>query len=107
MGRRIGCWAGWILIALAVAALLLDAYETYVSGSFAPLAAGELWYRLDRGSLGLIQAVVQRYIWPWLWDPAIVTLLTWPAFVVLGVPGALLAILCRKRRGSRRPRRLG
>jgi hypothetical protein len=107
MGRRIGRWAGWILIALAVAALLMDAYEAHVSGSFAPMAAGELWYRLHRSSLGLLQAVVQRYISPWLWDPAIVTILTWPAFLVLGVPGVLLAVLCRKRRGSRRLRRLG
>lgn len=40
---------------------------------------------------------MKRYVDPRLWDPVIVTLLLAPAFVVLGLPGLLLAILFRRR----------
>ena len=33
------------------------------------VAAGELWYALDRGSLNFAQAITQRYLHPALWDP--------------------------------------
>ena len=44
-----------------------------------------------------MQAVVQRYLHPWLWDPAFVQLLLWPAWVVPGVLAILLFLLCRRR----------
>ncbi len=59
--------------------------------SFMPL--GRLWYALDPGSLNLTQAVVERYIWPPLWDPVLITVLQWPAAAVLAVPGMGLLVL--------------
>ena len=93
VGRAIG----YLLLLAAVAALAYDVAGWLDAGSFAPQAAGELWFRLHHDSLNLAQAVVQRYVDPRLWDPVIVTLLLAPAFVVLGLPGLLLAILFRRR----------
>ncbi len=59
--------------------------------SFMPL--GRLWYALGPGSLNLTQAVVERYIWPPLWDPVLITVLQWPAAAVLAVPGMGLLVL--------------
>ena len=47
----------------------------------------------SRSSLNLVQAVVQRYISPFLWDPIIVTILLWWAFAVLMVLGLLILAL--------------
>jgi hypothetical protein len=44
-----------------------------------------------------MQAFTQRYVLPALWDPVIVTILLWPATMVLGIPGILLVRLTRKR----------
>ncbi|MEG9860979.1 MAG: hypothetical protein V6Z81_00510 [Parvularculales bacterium] len=47
---------------------------------------GRVWYSLHPDSLNLMQAVVQRYIWPDLWDNGAVWLLQWPLWgVVLGI----------------------
>lgn len=59
---------------------------------------GELWFRLDPGSLNLTQAVVERYIWEPLWDPAIASVLQLPAVPAMAVPAAVLIVLCILRR---------
>ena len=64
---------------------------------WAPIALGQLWYQLDRSSLNLVQAVIQRYIHPFLWDPIIVTILLSWAFAVLMILGVLLLAVFRKR----------
>ena len=60
---------------------------------FLPLALGQAWFNLDPESLNLVQAVVERHIWPPLWDPVIITVLRWPAWAVLGLPALVLLIL--------------
>ena len=56
---------------------------------------------IDIGSLNLSQAVIQRYISPWLWDPAIQTVLTAPAWLVLAIIAVLaLANDALRRRGK-------
>lgn len=94
LGRRVGL----ALIALALAALGYEIWAALQAGAYRTIAAGELWFTLDRGSLNLSQAVIQRYVHPWLWEPAIVTLLQWPAWALLGAPGAVLVLLCSLRR---------
>ena len=102
--RVVGCSLGWLLIlaALAVAGWELLAPNPAVGYDLRP--AGELWYRLAPGSLNLVQAIVERYIWPPLWDPVIVGILQWPAFAVFAVPGVVFAGICGFRRQRRRRR---
>ncbi|MGI9420544.1 MAG: hypothetical protein ACR2RA_22200 [Geminicoccaceae bacterium] len=96
-GRQKSAWRwpfvlGLVLLALALLALVYEAVMTG-DGDYRVLAAGELWFRLHSYSLNLTQAIVQRYLAPALWDPVIVGLLQWPAWSILGAPGAVLAIL--------------
>lgn len=93
--RRAWHWPfvlGLVFLALALLALL---YEVTVAGDagYRAIAAGELWFRLHSGSLNLSQAIIQRYLTPSLWDPVIIGLLQWPAWSILGAPGAVLAFL--------------
>jgi hypothetical protein len=98
----IGRFLGWVLLAAAFAVLAWELWGAWQTGELTIHAAGKVWYDLDRTSLNGAQAGTQRYLLPALWDPVIVTVLTWPALLVLGVPGALLAFFCRKRGGRRR-----
>ncbi len=91
-------WIGWILIALAIAAAGHEVIASISGGGYRPFAFGELWYIIHRASLNLVQAVVQRYISPWLWDAVIATILLWPAWLVMGVPGLVIAWAARRRR---------
>jgi len=54
---------------------------------------GEFWYTFSPGSLNLAQAVVQRHLSPWLWDPVILTVLLWPAALFFGLTGLVLLLL--------------
>ena len=105
IGRRIGLTLGWLLIALALAAFAYEALLALQAGAYRMLAAGELWFRIDVSSLNLVQAVTQRYLHPALWDPALQTVLMWPAWALLGIPGALLVLAFWPRRpsGTHRP----
>ncbi|MBO22908.1 MAG: hypothetical protein CMM26_11150 [Rhodospirillaceae bacterium] len=81
--------------------LASDVLTSIDAGAFALIAAGELWFQLHQTSLQVAEPAIARHvpvIGPWLWHPAISTLLTWPALLVLGVPGLLLAWLFRARR---------
>ena len=101
--RIVGQVLGWVLILAAVAVIGADVQAALDSGQFMPRPAGQLWFQLDVGSLNLLQALVQRYLHPSIWDPGIVSVLLLPAFVVLAVPGVLLALLCRPGPERRKP----
>jgi len=94
---------GWLLMAAAIVALGGDVLASLAAGSLDTLSLGALWFKLDPASLNLSQAVIQRYVSAWLWDPAIQWLLQQPAAINAAVPGLLLLFFCRDR--SRRPRR--
>jgi hypothetical protein len=92
---------GGILVLAGIAALGFDLWQYAQVGQgqgFHLAAAGELWYRLSPGTLNLTQAVTQRYVLPELWDPVLLTILLWPAALVLGVPGLVLLALGSFRR---------
>ena len=82
---------------VALAALGYEFLVAAQGGAWRMIATGELWYALDVGSLNLVQAVVQRYVHPWLWDPVIQTALTWPAWSLFGAPGIALLVAFSKK----------
>jgi len=90
---------GWILMGAALATLALDAWA-WLGGARKLTAADALWRRLDSHldshSLSVTQDVIQRYLFPWLWDPLMTWVLLQPAAAVLGVLGFLLAWLARR-----------
>jgi hypothetical protein len=93
----VGRVIGWIAFLSGAAVLVRDLLVWIDTKRWAPIALGQLWYDLSRSSLNLVQAVTQRYIHPFLWDPIIVNILLSWAFLVLMVLGALLLVVFRRR----------
>ena len=99
----LGRLLGWLIVLAGLAVLARDMMVGVSTGQWAPIALGQLWFDIDKSSLNLVQAVVQRYISPVLWDPVIVGLLYCWAFAVLLILGAILISIFR-RRGEPRAR---
>lgn len=92
---------GWLFLFACLAVLVGDGVSALQTGTFRFVAAGELWYRLDAGSLNLLQALIEQYVSTWLWDKVFVPGLLLPAFLLLLVPGVSLSYLARRRRRPR------
>jgi predicted anti-sigma-YlaC factor YlaD len=80
----------------SVVVLVLEIVVWRATGSFGLRPLGQLWYQIDRGSLNLVQAVIERYLWPPLWE-GVVAVLRLPAAPTLLVVGAALFWLTRLR----------
>ncbi|WP_199899284.1 hypothetical protein [Sneathiella glossodoripedis] len=101
----IGRILGWLCLMLGIMLLGNELLASLKAGEWAPQLLGQLWFDLDAKSLNLVQAVVQRYLFAQLWDPIIVELLLWPAWIIFVVPGVLFLILFRDRRNRFAPRK--
>ncbi len=97
---------GIMLLCIAVAAIGWEIYVSLQAASYRLIATGEWWYRLDVASLNMAQAVVQRYVHPFLWEGVIAPVLTWPLWIVTGVPGLLLLAVSRQRPTRAKPVRV-
>lgn len=96
--RRTAAGLGWVFLLIALADLGYELLRVFQTGSYGIVSLGEVWFNLDVASLNLTQAVVQRYVSPVLWDPVLVSVLSWPAWSLFGSPGAALVILFSGRR---------
>jgi|TARA_R110002072_G_scaffold121684_5_gene255852 hypothetical protein len=94
---------GFLFVAAALMVLGLDVWRWLMTKSFAFRPLGQVWFDLSPGSLNLVQAVIERYIWEPLYNPVLLTLLQQKASLVFAVLGLLLLWLG----GWRRLRRLG
>jgi len=94
----IGRAIGWALLVLGLLVLGRDVWVSVQVAGARLIALGELWYVIDRGSLNALQAAIQRYVWPPLWDPGIVSVLRLPAAPALIVLGAVLLLAFRRPR---------
>ncbi len=83
---------GWVLVTLALAAFAYELRASIQAGGSRMIEAGALWFGLDVESLNLAQAIVQRFIHPYLWDPVVAGMLHWPAWSLLGGPGVALVL---------------
>ena len=100
---RVARFFAWLFILLALALAGLEVSEFFRTGSYETRSLGRLWFQLDRASLNLAQAAIQRHVTPSLWDPVLVSVLrspTWAAFAVLGGLGAAILWGTRRRRQS-------
>ena len=84
---------GLLFAAVAVMVAGIELARSIQTGKWVTIPLGKLWYDLSPGSLNLTQAIIQRYLAPQIWEPGIVTVLTWPAWAVFGGLGAVLLIL--------------
>lgn len=92
-------YTGWLLLALAFAAAAAEVVPRALPGGDHGfwVSAHDLWYAAWPGSLVTTQIRIERAL-PWVWDPLLTTLLTLPAWALIGVPGALLTWFSRPRK---------
>jgi hypothetical protein len=88
---------GLILLAGAFAACVIDGARSIAIDqlSFTPMGAAAYWAFPNK--FPLIQAFVQQRIHPLLWDPILLHVLMLPTWIVLGIFGAALLYLMRRR----------
>ncbi len=103
--RKVGCFFGWLFVLATVAVAAWEFFARDPEKGFQLRPAGQMWFLIDRDSLGLAQVVVERYIWPPLWDPVLFSLLQLPSIVIPLVPALVLLTLCYLRVRRRRKRR--
>lgn len=91
---------GYLVLAVAFIAAVVDASKTVAAGKLVLTPLGQAWFDLHSASLNLMQAVIQRYVAPVIWDPVVVSVLLLPSWAVFGVIALLLLLAGRRRRGS-------
>ena len=95
---------GWLLIAAALALLAREAYLWLATGQWSIVSADQLWFDLHQNSLLSFQATIERNLSVGFWN-FIKMVLSGPAWLVLGIPGLLLALVRRRRRRADSKRR--
>ncbi|MEM6384259.1 MAG: hypothetical protein AAF739_16420 [Pseudomonadota bacterium] len=96
---------GLVLIAVALVLLADDVAQMNwpeLSG-FTPDPLGELLYNIIPQGLNLAQAIIQRFVSPFLWDPVIQSILRLWDWGVFGGLGLVLATLARRPREKQDP----
>ena len=82
---------GWFSIAWAVAVAIIEGYGWYDKGDWLIVPAKQLWYQIDRSSLNGLEFFLESYF-----STAIAIaadwLLSWPAWLVLGIIGVFFLI---------------
>lgn len=89
---------GWALMLAAFASAAAETIARALpDGGGWVLSTSELWQALWPGSYILAEARLSA-VNGWLWDPAFVIALSPPAWLLLGLPGVILAWTCRPNR---------
>lgn len=92
--RLLGTW----LVGVALILLVIDGTRSLGANAIVVTSLGDSWTMLHAQSLEQLRAfLATRFFGPML-DIVVTALLTFPAWVVLGVPGLFIAWLGRSRR---------
>jgi hypothetical protein len=89
---------GLLSLAGAFIALVLDGTKSIAGNKIVVTPLGQTWSDLHSTSLQLLEAGVTRRVAEWLWDPVLLSILTSPTWLVLGILGVVLLLLGRKRK---------
>ena len=92
--RSFGVW----FLLLAMVAAVVDATKSLAGGGqLVVTSLAEQWAALSPTSLAAAKAAVETHVGPFLWTPAITTILELPTWLVFGLLGIALYRLGRKR----------
>ncbi len=93
----VGRIVGWFLLAAALLAAGGELVQSLEAGAWRPLGLGAPWFGPDAAGLDAARAALGLYVPEAIAQPVAAALLRWPAWLVLGVAGGLLARLFRSR----------
>jgi hypothetical protein len=92
--RFLGLW----ILAAAFVFVIYDGTRSIAGGMWLTKPFGETWNDIHSDSLLSLQPAIERHVSGWLWDPVMLSILTAPTWLVLGVLGTILVLLGRKKR---------
>ncbi|MFT6656995.1 hypothetical protein [Maritalea sp.] len=103
--RMIARLIGSIFLALMLIIIIMDGAKVLSSNELVFTPLGQIWFQIDQAmgtlTLNTLQAIVQRYVHPIVWDPFIVTILGAPAWLFCAIIGILFLYLGRTRTRER------
>ncbi len=89
---------GLVALAAAFITLVIDGTKSIAANAIKITPLGQYWNDVHTGSLQLFQAGIERHVSPSLWQVVIQPVLEQPAWLVLGVLGAVLILIGRKKK---------
>lgn len=97
---RLLSWTGFLLLLFAAVQFGFEALSAlervgFVLWMYPFLDTGTAWFQTHPQSLQVLQAAIQRYVHPLIWDPGIQWILLQPLFAVIGVTGLFFMVLGR------------
>lgn len=98
MLRRAARFIAFIFALVAVIAAVLDITRSIADSSIVMTSLGQDWFNWSVDTLNFSQAIIQRYVHPYLWDPIIQTVLQWPSWLVFFGLALIFALLGRQKK---------
>jgi hypothetical protein len=89
---------GLLFLAAAFIFLVYDGTRSIAANMLLYSKVDEIWSLVHTTSLQQLQPSIEKRAPPWLWDPVATTVLDAPAVVVLGIIGAILILLGRRKK---------
>jgi hypothetical protein len=92
--RFLGFW----ILAGGFIAFVYDGTKSIAGNAIYVTKLGDTWNAIHSTSLQLLQPAIERHVAPWLWERVALNVLTAPTWLVLGILGALLMLIGRKKK---------
>ncbi|MFN0262335.1 hypothetical protein ACKTEK_00500 [Tepidamorphus sp. 3E244] len=97
MFRLLARLLGFIIFAAALITMVHDGALSIAASELVITSLGEMWFAYSPPGLNLTQAIIERNIHPYLWDPIMLSILKSPAALVFMVIALIFAFLGRRR----------
>ena len=83
----------FISVFFAALALWALFYDYILRAGDGVLLTGEAWFAISPDSINLVQAIIQRYVYPPVWDELVLPILQAPFWIVCAVLGGFFVLL--------------
>jgi hypothetical protein len=95
--RIVGTW----MLALAVVLIVIDGTKSLAANELVTTSLADYWRGLSAETLAAVEEFLASRLFAELLDQVLAAILAAPAFLVVGVPGLILAVLGRTRQSQR------
>jgi hypothetical protein len=95
--RIVGTW----LIGLSLVLLVIDGAKSLAANGLRLTTLGSSWTQINEQSIDAVRQFLDTRYFAGLLQGGFDSLLTYPAFAVVGIPGVILALAGRRRRRER------
>lgn len=89
---------GTVLIAFAAILLIIDGTKSLGANAFVFTSLADTWTQMHGQSLDAVKTFLTSRLFGPILEPAVLTVLRFPGWAVIGIPGLLLAWAGRSRR---------